>query len=132
MPRSKTINVASTRSKGNATNKRLQREVYVEMNRYGSKQNLDGKIVKTNDYIDPTLARPNEIKKLENTLPYASIIDGSTVDSHRRKKAIYHQYDNMMLNERKKLQYILDILPKNAKLHPAQPKAPQNRYFKKT
>lgn len=85
MPRSKTINVASTRSKANATNKRLQREVYVEMNRYGSKQKLDGKIVKTNDYIDPTLARPNEIKKLEKTVPYASIIDGSTVDNHRRK-----------------------------------------------
>ena len=107
------------------------RHVHIEKNRYGSRQPMGaGMEISTTEIIDTKLG-PEEIVKLERSKPFVTVLDHANVDSSRRRMAIYNQYDVQMSTERKKLQYALDILPKNAKLHPSQPKAPLNYYFKK-
>ena len=92
--------------------------MFVERVQYGRMQNHSGKVVAAMGPHDATLG-PEEVRGLERSYPFATILDGAQVEKTRRLQALYHKFDNTITTQRKQLQYALDVLPVDAKLQPA-------------
>lgn len=110
------------------------RHVFVEKARYGRLQKHQGKVLAAAGPDGAALGQlsSEEVKGLERSYPFATILDGAQVGRSRRLHALYHQCDAEMSVKRQLLKYATDVLPSDARLKPAQPMAPHNRYFKKT
>lgn len=108
------------------------RHVFVEKARYGRLQKHQGKVRAAAGPDALGQLSSEEVTGLERSYPFATILDGAQVGRSRRLHALYHQCDAEMSVKRQQLKYATDVLPSGARLKPAQPTAPHNRYFKKT